>query len=94
MEQIDIMFQRRSETSKDAARRIESSAATLRARVLKYLNEHPSGATDDEIQEGLVMEGSTERPRRIELQRMGMVIDSGTRRQTRSGRSAVVWMAA
>lgn len=60
--------------------------------VLRTKGEH--GATDEEIQTELGLNPSAERPRRIELQELGLVRDSGTTRQTRSGRSAVVWVAA
>lgn len=87
-------FQSRSYTSLLAAKSIEPKAGTLRAAVLKYirvLGEH--GATDDECQADLGMEGSTQRPRRIELLQQGLIHDSGKERLTRSGKKAVVWTA-
>lgn len=60
-------------------------------RVLAYLEEH-GPATDEEIATGLGMNPSTQRPRRIELARRGLVIADGTKRTT-SGRMAVVWQA-
>jgi hypothetical protein len=48
-------------------------------------------ATDEEIQLGLEMSGSTERPRRVELVAAGRIVDSGRTRPTQSGRQAVVW---
>jgi len=64
-----------------------------RARVLEYIRqEADGGATDDEIQTALDMEGNTERPRRIELARAGCIEHRDTiTRRTRSGRPAVVW---
>lgn len=67
--------------------------ATLNAmqrRVLELLRENPHGLTDEEMQRRLGMNPSTQRPRRIELARRGMVVEAGTRR-TASGRMAVVW---
>jgi hypothetical protein len=52
------------------------------------------GATDEEIQFVVGMNPSTQRPRRIELVRMGLVRDSGTTRLTRAGRKATVWVIA
>jgi len=49
------------------------------------------GATDEEIQTWLGMNPSTQRPRRVELVKKGLVVDSGKTRQTRSGRKATVW---
>ncbi len=85
--------QRHSATSVAAAKAIEPNAETLRACVLAYLRAVKSGATDEEIQEVTGMEGNTERPRRTELVRLGLVKDSGQVRKTRSGRDAVVWVA-
>jgi DNA-directed RNA polymerase specialized sigma24 family protein len=84
--------QSHSVTSKCAAVAIVSESATLREEVRKHLvacGEH--GATDEEIQNALGMNPSTQRPRRIELVQRGIVEDSGTTRKTTSGRSATVW---
>jgi len=70
-------------------------ATTLNAmqrRVLAYLEQH-GPATDEEIATGLGMNPSTERPRRIELARAGLIAEAGTRRTT-SGRNATVWRKA
>jgi transcription initiation factor IIE alpha subunit len=67
--------------------------ATLNAmqrRVLELLQATPDGLTDEEQQTRLGMNPSTQRPRRIELARRGLVVEAGTR-QTASGRMAVVW---
>jgi hypothetical protein len=70
--------------------------ATLNAmqrRVLELLQATPEGLTDEEMQRRLGMNPSTQRPRRIELARRGMVVEAGTRK-TASGRNASVWRAA
>lgn len=84
--------QRHSPTSVAAAERIEPNAGTLRASVLAYL-KHAGAATDEEMQYNMGLNPSTQRPRRVELVRAGLVYDSGRTRLTRSGRSAVVWRA-
>jgi hypothetical protein len=69
------------------------SPATLNAmqrRVLELLAAWPQGLTDEEMQHKLGMNPSTQRPRRIELARRGLVVEAGTRR-TASGRMATVW---
>lgn len=92
------LFQAHQQTSVDAYRRIRVDAESLRGRVLALLLRARAngigGLTDEEIQMALEMNPSTERPRRIELQSAGLVVDSGIRRPTRSGRLAVVWSAA
>jgi hypothetical protein len=69
--------------------------ATLNAmqrKVLALLEATPGGLTDEEMQRLLGMNPSTQRPRRIELARRGLVVEAGTRR-TASGRMATVWKA-
>ncbi len=67
-------------------------SATDRMAILTWLRLH-GPQTDQEIQEVLELDPSTERPRRVELVRMFLVRDSGLRRLTRSGRHATVWEA-
>jgi hypothetical protein len=84
-----------SRTSMQAADSL--GPATLNAmqrRVYEFLLERgAAGATDEEMQNGLPMPASTQRPRRIELARKGLIVEAGTRRTT-SGRMAVVWRCA
>ena len=65
----------------------------MQRRVLELLAVWPQGLTDEEMQRRLRMNPSTQRPRRIELMRRGLVAEAGTRRTT-SGRMAVVWRKA
>lgn len=86
--------QRHSPTSVAAAERAEPAAATQRRAVLDFLRGRGAeGATDEEIQVALGMVGNTQRPRRGELQKAGLIRDSGTTRPTRSGCKAVVWIS-
>lgn len=80
-----------SDTSEEAAEAIEPRLSLLQELVLVVLRHRPNGLTDEEMQTEAVMQPSTQRPRRVELVAQGLVEDSGTRRKTRSGRSAVVW---
>jgi hypothetical protein len=82
------------DTSKQAARLIAPKSGSDRERVLQtvlatWYSEH--GRTDEELQDILGMDPSTERPRRVELVEGGWLEDSGKRRPTRSGRQAIVW---
>jgi transcription initiation factor IIE alpha subunit len=65
----------------------------MQRRVLELLKATPDGLTDEEMQLRLEMNPSTQRPRRIELARRGLVVEAGTRR-TASGRMATVWRVA
>jgi transcription initiation factor IIE alpha subunit len=62
----------------------------MQRRVLELLAATPDGLTDEEMQTRLGMNPSTQRPRRIELARRGLVVEAGTRK-TASGRMATVW---
>ncbi len=82
-------YQGHSDTSFAAAIAIQPKTGTLRHKVLEYLRDCPRGATDKEIQAGLDLGGSTQRPRRVELVEGGLVKDSGVRRDR-----SVVWVVA
>lgn len=86
--------QMHSATSIEAAESMVPECATLRRAVLAAVRAAgEDGLTDEEVQDRLAMSGSTQRPRRRELEKAGLVRDSGRTRQTRSGRNAVVWVA-
>ena len=80
-----------SETSRAAADAL-GDATTLRRAVYEALVEH-GPMTDEQLQDALVMNPSTERPRRVELVGLGLVADSGKRGRTRAGCVAVLWSA-
>lgn len=50
------------------------------------------GMTDGEIQAATGLDGNTVRPRRVELERAGLIAACGTR-ATAAGRQAAVWVA-
>lgn len=80
-----------------AAGSMRQTKHVLRERVLGVLQSHPAGLTDDEGAE--LLEAWFKAPadrltfgrRRQELVRDGLVLDSGYRRTTPHGRSAIVW---
>ena len=81
-----------AETQRLAALRVMPHTGTARRRVLDaILLATRDGMTDEEIQDMLAMNPSTQRPRRVELVEGGWIEDSGARRPTRSGMDAVVW---
>lgn len=80
-------------TSSVAADRIAGHTKNLRARVLGFIvAQGPHGATDDEGESVLGIKPQTYTPRRGELVALGLVVDSGRRRNTASGRPAAVWV--
>ena len=84
----------RTETSVDAALSIRSELPRLEGFVLWFLKGRPDGATAQEIEVALQMAGNTVRPRLVGLRERGKIEDSGLRRETQSGRRAVVWRVA
>jgi hypothetical protein len=80
-------------TSRAAATAIVPIAAKQRQAVLDALRASWDGLTDEQIGEAVGIGGSSSRPRRIELVKAGLVIDSGRTRPTRAGRQAVIWEA-
>jgi len=84
----------RPETSSEAAASVLPVASRLRLQVLNHVRSCGGhGATDDEGESALGLKPQTYTPRRGELVALGLVIDSGARRRTASGRRAVVWCA-
>lgn len=82
-------------TSKAAADSIEHIAPTMRKRVFDAIRDADSkGMTDDELEVALDMTHQSASARRRELVKSGDVIDSGKTRETRSGRSAIVWVTS
>lgn len=82
-------------TSRTAAISMRNHTTYIRERIYEYIaSRHRIGATADEIQSHLEIDGSTVRPRLVEMRKLGQVRDSGETRKTRSGRSAVIWVTA
>jgi hypothetical protein len=80
-------------TSDKAAERIAGFSGILRDRVQAYIAScGANGSTDDEGEAALSIKPQTYTPRRRELVILGIVVDSGSRRATSSGRSAAVWV--
>lgn len=89
------------ETSRIALESIADGLNALQAEVAEFIARcGRQGATDEEIASGLKMNPSTVRPRRGELaakKRIAVLVDAGgapVKRPTRSGRPALVWVAA
>lgn len=87
-------YVKKYDTSREAAEKIIGKAGELRFRVYHRIRlSGEFGCTDEQIQKAERMDPSTQRPRRVELVRAGLVRDSGRKRRTHSGRFAVVWVA-
>lgn len=84
-------YQRRSETSRQAAEGIIENIGRLEMNVLLTLSRHADGLTDQEGCSLLNMDGNTYRPRRVTLADRGYVFDTGHTRLTASRKKAAVW---
>lgn len=82
-----------AQTRAEAEIAIQPSAANLREQVLECVRANPQGVTDEKICDLTGMQGNTERPRRRELEKAGRIMASGSAK-TRSGRTAVTWVAS
>jgi len=82
-----------TETSRDAAIHVYPRAGTLRRRVLDAVLAAPAGLTRDEVEVAADMLGSTVRPRVVELIAGGFLVETLTKRKTRSGEDAFVLVA-
>jgi len=87
-------------TSAEAADSIAADRAAQRDRVLRAIRAAgPHGCTDDELQLTLDLDGSSERPRRVELAKLDRIRiardaeGAAVKRLTRTHRRAVVWVA-
>jgi hypothetical protein len=77
--------------SRDAAIAMAGKAGATRRKVYDAICESPNGLTDREIQKILGMGGSTERPRRLELWKAGLITGDGVRKI--GNRMGTVWIS-
>ena len=87
-----LPYARGRATSREAAILAAPNAGTDRARVLDLLRQR-GPMTLEQIEDDLSLSGNTVRPRRLELEKAGLVRDSGRTARTARGRSAVLWEA-
>lgn len=82
-------------TSVLAAEKALPRSGTKRRRVYDYIvNRGLHGATDDEIQDALGIDGNTVRPTRGGLVEDGHIIDTGITRKNKHGNECIVWRCA
>ena len=87
----DVPGFKKRETSIAAAAEIEPKAQNLKKQVWIALNDRPG--TADEIAARLNKSILSIRPRLSELANLGLIADSGIRRENASGKRAIVWEA-
>lgn len=79
-------------TSKAAAASIKPDLGRLQQRVFDHIQARPSTAR--EVEDALSMRTQTVTARIRELVLKNKLVDSGEKRETDSGRKAIVWKAA
>lgn len=80
-------------TQEQAAARIKWRVTGMRQTIYRMIKEAGErGATDDEIQRALDIEGSTERPRRRELEIAGHIVNAEKVRANSRGNNETVWV--
>ena len=88
-----IVAKKARTTSRKAAEGILPRSGTIRHRVYSYFAScGGAGATDDEAQAHLGIDGNTFRPSRKSLVDDGYLIDSGGVRKNENGNECVVWV--
>lgn len=88
-----IPFVAGSDTSKAAAESVRGVAERDATLILAYI-KRVRGATCDEVEVALNLSHQTTSARCADLKnKLGLIVDSGERRRTRSGRKAAVYVA-
>lgn len=88
-------FQRHSDTSAEAAKIIKPKKTRLQQRVLDFIiNQGAYGATDWEISCSTGIPYNTVNPRRLELEKKGLVVKTSKRRRARGTATAGVYIAS
>lgn len=82
-------------TSIAAQIKVAPKIGSLRRRVYEYiLNQGLRGATDQEMELALHIDGNTIRPTRGSLVKDGFILDTGTTRKNNHGNDCIVWRSA
>jgi hypothetical protein len=84
----------RTENSREAAARALPRSGTQRRRIYELVKQSRGGLTADDVQRITNLPTNSVNPRVHELVKDGWLVDSGTKRDTRWGAPATVWVAA
>ena len=90
---VSVPHQRHSDTSKASA---EKQAANFKGNAIKLLNAFARvdslGLTDEQGCDLTGLDGNTYRPRRVTLEKLGMIVKLSACRKTRSNRFAHIYI--
>ena len=88
-----IIAKNAKQTSVQAAIKVLPKTGSLRRKVYEYvLRKGFQGATDQEMESALHIDGNTIRPTRISLVKDGFIIDTGLTRKNENGNECIVWV--
>jgi len=91
----DVPGHKGTDTAIAAADAMEPHCARLQRMALKAIREAGAdGLTAEELADTVGVERVVIQPRTSELRLKRMIADSGQRRRNRSGKKAIVWVAA
>ena len=80
-------------TSIAAKLKVEPRMGSINQKVYDYIKSRKYyGATDQEVEAALGLDGNTVRPSRGSLVKKGLVSDSGKTRQNQKGNDCIVWV--
>ena len=89
-----IIARNARKTSVDAATNHLPKSGTTRAIIYEYIvRTGMRGATDQEIEQMLHIDGNTVRPSRLTLFKDGLIVDAGITRKNENGNDCTVWRA-
>jgi transcription initiation factor IIE alpha subunit len=81
-------------TSLEAKLKVEPQIGSINRKVYEFiLNRGLTGATDQEIEASLCLDGNTVRPSRGSLVKNNLVADAGITRKNKKGNACIVWRA-
>ena len=84
---------KKTDTSEDAADKMVSKAATMRGQIMEMLEDETwAGVAADEAAENFGFIVVSCRPRFSELKALGVIVDSGRRRESAYGAKQIVWV--
>lgn len=90
---VVILAKNAKRTSRSAAESALPKSGSIRERVYSFFKGRSDfGATDDEAQDFLGIDGNTFRPTRKSLVDDGYLFDSGGTRKNKNGNDCVVWV--
>lgn len=80
-------------TSLEAKLKVEPKMGSINRKVYDYfLARQWHGATDQELEAVLHLDGNTIRPSRGQLVKKGLIRDSGLTRKNNKGNNCIVWV--